>query len=130
MLVHKNGWRPHVRDDSRQLIESVARGIACGDLVPGDRLPSVRSLAAELRINPNTAARSIREMESAGLASPRRGVGCVVAAGAREAAQPIAREALLRELDATVDVARGLGLQINEVVASLRERWKENDHAG
>ena len=133
-MVHRDGWRPRINDSSavplyEQLVESVAFAIASRELAPGDPLPSVRSLAADLRINPNTAARAIREMEAKGLSRPVRGVGSVVADEARGAAAPLARRAVLRELDATIEVARSLGLDLDETLESLVERWKETSHA-
>ncbi|HVS63846.1 MAG TPA: GntR family transcriptional regulator, partial [Thermoanaerobaculia bacterium] len=117
-------WTPTIRTDSpvaiyQQIVESVAIAIAAGDLGEGDDLPSVRRLAAELRINPNTAARSVKELERLGLATPRQGVGSVVAAGARAPARRIARLALERELDATVAVALELGIGLDELIDSL-----------
>jgi len=115
-----------------QLLEQAALAVAAGRLAVGDGLPSVRNLAAELRINPNTAARALREMERYGLAEARRGLGSVVAEGARQAAGPLARRALARQLGGVVDVGRQLGLDLTEIQAALAERWEEaNDgHRG
>lgn len=108
-----------------QLVESVALAVAVGELGPGDPLPSVRTLAAKLRINPNTAARSLREMERCVLARPVRGVGCVVADEAPRRAKALAWHALERELDAAVGVARRLGLGLEALLEALSRRWKE-----
>ena len=134
MLVQYKAWLPSLRVNSpaplyEQILESAALAIATGELEPGDLLPSVRKLAAELRINPNTAARSVRELESAGLSTSRRGLGSVVAAGSLEPASHMARRALLRELDATLQVARSLGLELEELQESLQKRWQETNHA-
>ena len=133
-MVHSYTWRPRIDDTSavplyEQIVESVAFAVARGELAPGDPLPSVRCLAADLRINPNTAARSMREMEAKRLSRPLRGVGSVVADQAREAAAPMARRAVLRELDATIEVARSLGFDLEETLESLGERWKETSNA-
>jgi GntR family transcriptional regulator len=127
-------WMPTIRAQSaapiyEQIIESVALAVAAGELTDGDALPSVRSLAAELRINPNTAARAVKELERLGLATSHQGKGTVVAKGAGAAAERIARGALDRELDATVAVAVGLGIGIDELLDSMRRRWKEAKHA-
>lgn len=110
-----------------QLIEQAALAVAAGRLAPGDDLPSVRTLAAELRINPNTAARALREMERAGLAEARRGVGSVVADGAPAAARPLAGRVLERELGGVVEVGRQLGLDLTDVQVALARRWEEDD---
>ena len=131
MLVHKDGeWLPALDEASalplyQQIVESVALAVATGSLSPGDRLPSVRRLAAELRINPNTAARSIREMEARGLSSPIRGVGSVVADDAPSEAKDLASGVLAREIDSTLQVAKNLGLGLSTLLDSLRDRWKE-----
>ncbi|MGB6363704.1 MAG: GntR family transcriptional regulator, partial [Thermoanaerobaculia bacterium] len=51
----------------RQIIEQVKYAIARGELEPGDRLPTVRQLAVDLSVNPNTVVRSYRELEIAGV---------------------------------------------------------------
>ena len=61
-----------------QLVLQVKGAVARGELRPGDRLPSVRELAGELSINPNTVARAYRELEAAGVIATRRGAGCFV----------------------------------------------------
>lgn len=62
----------------RQIVDGIALKIAYGDLVPGSRLPSVRGLAMELTINPNTVARAYTELISEGLIESIRGVGVFV----------------------------------------------------
>jgi len=129
-MAQSDTWWPRINAASPvplyvQIVQSVAFAIASGELTPGDALPSVRSLAAGLCINPNTAARSIREMEVNRLSRPVRGVGSVVADEAREAAASLASSALLRELDATIEIARSLSFDLDETLKSLSERWKE-----
>jgi GntR family transcriptional regulator len=127
-------WMPTIRSDRttpiyEQIVESVALAVAAGDLREGDELPSVRGLAAGLRVNPNTAARSVKELERLGLATARQGVGSVVAKGAVAPARRLARQALERDLDATVGVALELGIEFEELVETLRRRWEEGRHA-
>ena len=56
-----------------QMMEQIRKAIAAGGLGPGEQLPTVRQLAVELRINPNTVARVYRELEHQGLISTRQG---------------------------------------------------------
>ena len=70
-----------------QIVESVALAIAASELRDGDALPSVRGLAAELRVDPNTAARALKELERLGLATAHPGKGSVVAKNAAAAAR-------------------------------------------
>ncbi len=58
-----------------QLIELWQRDIASGALAPGERLPSVRDLAAELGVNPNTVQRALQELERLGLIYTQRTSG-------------------------------------------------------
>jgi len=63
----------------QQIVQQVKYKIACGAVEPGEQLPSVRQLAAKLRINPNTVAKAYTELEREGIISTRRGMGCYVA---------------------------------------------------
>lgn len=61
-----------------QISEELCRRIVRGDLPPGARTPSVRELAAELRVNPNTVQRAFQELERDGVLFARRGQGSFV----------------------------------------------------
>jgi GntR family transcriptional regulator len=61
-----------------QIGEEICRRIVRGDLPPGARTPSVRELAAELRVNPNTVQRAYQELERNGVLFARRGQGSFV----------------------------------------------------
>ena len=63
---------------SRQLVEAVLDGIACGSLKPGDKLLSVRAMAAEALINPNTVAKAYRDLEALGVVKGRNGLGVFI----------------------------------------------------
>src|SRR5436309_4279088 len=62
----------------RQLIDQVRGGIASGQLTKGDQLPTVRQLAVDLEINPNTVVRAYRELELGGLLETHQGTGTFV----------------------------------------------------
>jgi GntR family transcriptional regulator len=62
----------------RQLIDQVRTGIASGSLNPGDQLPTVRQLAVDLAINPNTVMRAYRELELTGLLETHQGTGTFI----------------------------------------------------
>lgn len=69
-------------DNSRpiylQIIESIKKQLARGELQPGQKLPSQREMAAELQVNPNTVQRAYREMETMGLLETLRGQGTFI----------------------------------------------------
>ena len=61
-----------------QIIDNIRSQIAAGVLQPGDKLPSVRELATQLSINPNTIQRAYREMEANGMIQTIPGKGCFI----------------------------------------------------
>ena len=63
----------------RQLIDQVQAAIATGALSPGDQLPTVRQVAVDLAINPNTVMRAYREMEIRGILDTQQGAGTFIA---------------------------------------------------
>jgi GntR family transcriptional regulator len=61
-----------------QVVERIKECLASGQLKPGDQLPTVRSLAADLRVNFNTIARAYRIMDEAGIISTQQGRGTYI----------------------------------------------------
>ena len=68
------------RPIGRQIVDAVRMKIATGELAPGDQLPSVRGLAQQLTINPNTVAKAYAELTTEGWLEPRQGMGLYVSA--------------------------------------------------
>jgi len=62
----------------RQIIDQVFGAIASGGLIGGDQLPTVRQLAVDLSINPNTVVRAYRELEIRGIVTTQQGIGTFV----------------------------------------------------
>ncbi|MBL8293134.1 MAG: GntR family transcriptional regulator [Bryobacterales bacterium] len=62
----------------RQLIDQVLGAIAAGILGPGDRLPTVRQVAVDLAINPNTVVRAYKELEIRGVLTTQQGTGTFI----------------------------------------------------
>jgi GntR family transcriptional regulator len=62
----------------RQLVDQVRAGLASGSLAAGDQLPTVRQLAVDLAINPNTVMRAYRELELGGLLETHQGTGTFI----------------------------------------------------
>ena len=63
----------------RQVIDQVLAGIASGSLAGGEQLPTVRQVAVDLSINPNTVVRAYRELEIRGMIETQQGTGTFVA---------------------------------------------------
>ena len=67
------------RPIGRQIVDAVRMAIATGDLAPGDQLPSVRGLAQQLTVNPNTVAKAYADLAAEGWLESRQGIGLYVA---------------------------------------------------
>src|SRR6266704_3824086 len=63
----------------RQIIDQVMGGVAAGNLAGGDQLPTMRQVAVDLSINPNTVMRAYREMEIRGVLDTQQGTGTFIA---------------------------------------------------
>lgn len=98
-----------------QLVEGVRHALAVGTLRPGERLPTVRALAKELAVAPNTVVKAYNELQRAGLIESRPGVGTVVVGDLEEVAREQQIEDLYRRLGVLVRDAVGLGITEDEL---------------
>lgn len=107
----------------RQLVTQVVLAILCGDLKPGDRLPSTRELARRFALHPNTVSAGYRQLEREGWTERRRGSGITIRANADQPSTP--EQKLEQRIDYHIDgffrAARELGLP----AAAVRERVGE-----
>jgi GntR family transcriptional regulator len=103
-----------------QLVRQTRGALARGALRPGDRLPTVRELALELVINPNTVAAAYREMERAGLVHTQRGRGTFAAGIAAPPSVGERRRLLQKHVDALLTEAAHLGLSEEEILDAVR----------
>jgi GntR family transcriptional regulator len=114
-----------------QLERAIRTAIATGKLKVGDRLPTVRQLAVDLRINANTAAKVYAGLERAGTLETRRGVGTFVASpGERTNNLSELNRRLIELGDQFLAEGMALGFSAEEVVASLGRRLERGgiDH--
>ena len=101
-----------------QIVDNFKAQISAGILLAGERLPSVRELAGELAINPNTIQRAYRELEMEGWIASVPGKGSFVC-GVPGSLQP-EKEKLLTQLDATVQALLQLGVTREELTKRLQ----------
>ena len=107
----------------QQIVDYVCDHIACGRWLEEERVPSVRDLAAQLQVNPNTAMRAYERLQMAGIITNSRGVGYFVSTGAKQRVIDLKRteffETTLPEVFATMDT---LGITREEVTAKYEKR--------
>jgi GntR family transcriptional regulator len=105
-----------------QIVVQVKYLVASGRLAADEELPPIRTLAEQLRINPNTVARAYRELEIAGVVSKRRTTGTYVSS----AGSPLARDEqwkiLAQRADALLAEANQMNVGVDEVVDLIKER--------
>ena len=110
-----------VRPIYAQIMDGLKEKIASGILQPGDRLPSVRELATELAINPNTIQRSYRQLEAEGWIVTVPGKGCFVCQADHSTVE---RERLLTVFDETCSALFRVGVTAAELAKRLETGGK------
>lgn len=107
-----------------QIIEAVKKRTAQGIYRAGNRLPSVREMAAEMGVNPNTLSRAYMELEREGFITTRRGEGSSITGSAERIDSE--RRALARAArDRFISEVRGLALSKEQVETLMREILEE-----
>jgi len=106
----------------RQVIDQVKAAIATGSIGPGDRLPTVRQLAVDLSVNPNTVSRAYTELELTGLVETQMGSGTFVGQQKVEGDE-IERQRQLEQLcQEFLSRASTHGFTLDDVVHTLEQR--------
>ena len=103
----------------RQLVEQTTQLVASGRLGPGDMLPSVRTVAGELGVNPMTVSKAYSLLELAGVVARRRGMGMVVTESAIDTS-----EAIRPQADALVETAHRLRMSRQGVEDAVDAAWR------
>jgi len=113
-----------------QVVERIKERLAAGQLKPGDQLPTVRSLALELRVNFNTIARAYRIMDESGIISTQQGRGTyILEVPTPEVSESIRLKALEDLTQRYISDAERLGVSPEELDEALNKQltqWKEN----
>ena len=113
-----------VRPIYAQIIDSIKEQITAGILHTGEKLPSVRELAADLAINPNTIQRSYRTLEAEGWIVTVPGKGCFVSANA--SCQEQERKRLLSAFDEACSALLAMGVSREELSRRLEKGGNKN----
>ena len=105
----------------RQIIDQVLGGIASGGLNPGEQLPTVRQLAVDLAVNPNTVVRAYRELEIRGVLDTHQGTGTFVA-NKRIEKKSAERDRQLSQMAGEFAARTGAaGFSLEDLIERLRE---------
>jgi GntR family transcriptional regulator len=107
-----------------QLVEQVRHAVEVGGIGAGERLPTVRQLAEDLAIAPNTIVKAYGELRRMGFVESRAGVGTVVAEDVGEVARERRVEAVFERLRVLVWDAAALGISEDELWAGLDSEFE------
>ncbi|MFT3942529.1 MAG: GntR family transcriptional regulator [Ancrocorticia sp.] len=113
-------------DESRpiwlQLVDEFRRRVAVGEWPTGSKIPSVRELALEVGVNPNTVQRALAETDRLGLTVPVRTSGRFVTEDGAVVAR-VRSELAEVTIDGFIAVVAGLGMNLTDALSSLSARW-------
>jgi len=104
-----------------QILDQVRSAIAKGEIGLGDKMPSVRELAQELRMNPNTVMRAYQELERDGLTEKRRGQGTYVTSSL-ERVQSFRTDLATQYIDAFLAQMESLGMSWHDIQTYIDRR--------
>ncbi|MDE0420487.1 MAG: GntR family transcriptional regulator [Gammaproteobacteria bacterium] len=103
----------------RQIVDQTCQLVASGHLPPGEHLPSVRAMAADLGINPMTVSKAYSLLERDGVVTRQRGLGMVV-----EEAKITSAETIRPQAVALVEAARRLRLTRKDIARAIDHAWR------
>ena len=104
----------------RQIVDQARGGVASGALTVGDQLPTVRQLAVDLSINPNTVVRAYRELELGGLLETHQGTGTFISAQKIRGGNEERARQLARIVEDAAAQAGAAGFTVEELIEELR----------
>ncbi len=103
-----------------QLVERLCKQIVRGELPLGEKLPSLRDMAVQVGVNPNTVQRVYTELERIGVAETRRGQGTFVTSDQNRLFR-LREELMMNYITAFLNDMREMGFTLQDVVRSLQE---------
>jgi len=110
----------------RQLMDQILTAMASGKLGAGDQLPTVRQVAVDLTINPNTVMRAYRELEIRGILSTQQGTGTFITEQKVKAGEAQRRRRLSQMVGELVARAGAEGFNLEELLEALRDLQDEH----
>ena len=108
----------------RQIEEGIRRLIALGALQPGGAIPSVRDLARDLRVNPNTVARAYQRLSEGGVLMVKRGEGTFVADQPSQPRKAERNDALREAASRYASTAIAVGVGVEDAVEELEQSFE------
>ena len=109
-----------------QIVEYISEGILRGRYQEGERVPSVREMAMDTEVNPNTVMRSYAELQERGIIQNQRGIGYFVSDGAYDQIRDEkVRRLLGEEVPRIVEAVRVLDISLQELLRTIEKNYQE-----
>ena len=108
-----------------QIIDSIKELVVKGVLIPGERLPSVRDMAKEMTLNPNTVQKAYQELERQGIISTLRGKGTFISEDIQANNKILKRSKIMEELKKLVVEAIYLDLSKDELIDYIKDIYDD-----
>ena len=112
----------------QQIMENIRGAILRGELSPGGKIPSVRDLAAEAQVNPNTMQRALSEIENTGIIYTKRGDGRYVTEDTGKIAE-VRNSYVAEKTRGLVESVKALGLTVNEISEAVKNVLNEGGNS-
>ena len=107
----------------RQIIDQIKFGIASGNLKTGEQLPTVRSLAVDLRVNLNTVAKAYKELEIQNVLETHQGTGTFISGDVKIQLPAKERQNKLKEIcNEFSSIAFSYGFSIDDIISQLKKQ--------
>ena len=112
----------------RQIVDQIRYGIASDRLMPGEQLPTVRELAVNLQVNPNTVRKAYSELEILGILDTQQGTGTFVSDQQVEIGEAEKQRMLGQICDELVARGHQYGFTLKEIVIHLNRRLENGQN--
>jgi GntR family transcriptional regulator len=113
-----------------QIAERIRESVAAGIYLPGESLPSLRALAIDVQVNPNTVQRAYDELAREGLIYARRGKGLFVAEEGAVAAQTRAQQGVRQAFEQGIRTGRAAGIRTEQLRSIFEASMGDGAEAG